>query len=182
MQDQDVLRRFIFEELGVRGEWVRLENSWQAAKRYQKGSPVVEQQLGQALAAVAMLSATIKFNGSMILQAQGDGPFRTLVAQSTQDRKIRGLVRSLETVEAGPLESMFGKGRLVLTINSGNSEPYQGIVPLQGKDLAAALETYFMQSEQLKTRLWLFADDRRAAGLMIQELPAQKSYRSDWER
>ncbi len=182
MIKHDFLRRFLFEELGVRGEWIKLESSWQAAKLHQQGMQHVQQQLGQALAAVVMLSATIKFNGSMILQAQGDGAFKTLVAQATHDRKIRGLVRSEETVPTGSLESMFGHGRLVLTIEPDNADPYQGIVPLEGANLAVALETYFQQSEQLKTRLWLFADDTRAAGLLLQELPAQNNDQADWER
>ena len=182
MTKQDFLRRFLFEELGVRGEWVKLETSWLAAKQHQQGSEIVLEQLGQALAAVVMLSATVKFNGSMILQAQGDGDFRALVAQSTHDRKIRGLVRSNDTVSAGTLETMFGHGRLVLTIEPDFADPYQGIVPLQGNNLAAALETYFAQSEQLKTRLWLFANETGAAGLLIQELPAQENYQADWER
>jgi molecular chaperone Hsp33 len=180
MIEQDLLRRFLFEELGVRGEWVKLTNSWQAAKLHQHGSENVQQQLGQALAAVVMLSATVKFKGSMILQAQGDGDIKTLVAQATDQKKIRGLVRSKENVELGPLESMFGQGRLVLTIESETGSPYQGIVPLQGNNLAAVLETYFQQSEQLRTRLWLFADATHAAGLLLQELPAQESYETDW--
>ncbi|MDD1633446.1 MAG: Hsp33 family molecular chaperone HslO, partial [Methylococcaceae bacterium] len=83
MIEQDLLRRFLFEDLGVRGEWVKLTTSWQAAKRHQQGPQHAQQQLGQALAAVVMLSATVKFRGSMILQAQGDGGLKTLVAQST---------------------------------------------------------------------------------------------------
>jgi len=181
MIEQDVLRRFLFEELGVRGEWVRLGDSWQAAKKHQRGPFNVMRQLGQALAAVTMLSATIKFKGSMILQAQGDGDLRTLVAQCTHDKKIRGLVRSADLVAGGSLEQMFGHGRLVLTIEPDNADPYQGIVPLQGAGLGNALETYFTQSEQLRTRLWLFADDTQAAGLLLQELPAQQSYRADWD-
>ncbi|MFA6052033.1 MAG: Hsp33 family molecular chaperone HslO [Methylobacter sp.] len=182
MKEQDFLRRFLFEELGVRGEWVKLEASWQAAKKHQRGSENVQKQLGQALAAVVMLSATVKFKGSMILQAQGDGGIKTLVAQATDDRKIRGLVRSSEDVRAGTLEDMFGQGRLVLTIESDSGQPYQGIVPLQGSNLAAALQTYFEQSEQLRTRLWLFANETQAVGLLLQELPAQESYVADWER
>jgi molecular chaperone Hsp33 len=181
MKEQDCLRRFLFEEHGVRGEWVKLTHSWHQAKRYQKAGPIVEQQLGQALAAVVMLSATIKFRGSIIMQAQGDGNFRTLVAQSTDDRQIRGLVRSLEPVRAGSLEDMFGRGRLVITIEPEDSEPYQGIVPLRGGSLAAALQTYFEQSEQLRTRLWLAADESCAAGLLLQELPSQPGYQSEWE-
>ncbi len=181
MIEQDFLRRFIFEELGVRGEWVNLTRSWQAAKLHQRGSENVQQQLGQALAAVVMLSATVKFKGSMILQAQGDGDIKTLVAQATDQRKIRGLVRGKDNITSGSLESMFGQGQLVLTIESGTTSPYQGIVPLQGSNLAAALETYFEQSEQLKTRLWLFANASHAVGLLLQELPAQENYEADWE-
>ncbi|MDD5275424.1 MAG: Hsp33 family molecular chaperone HslO [Methylovulum sp.] len=183
MKKQDFLRRFLFEELGVRGEWVKLTDSWQAAKQHQHGPENVQQLLGQALAAVAMLSATIKFNGSMILQAQGDGDIKTLVAQATHDRKVRGLLRCEPQVASGSLETMFGQGCLVLTIeSSGNANPYQGVVPLEGKQLANALETYFVQSEQLKTRLWLFADQTHAAGLLLQELPTQQHYQADWER
>jgi molecular chaperone Hsp33 len=181
MIEQDILRRFLFEELGVRGEWVKLTNSWQTAKLHQLGSENMQQQLGQALAAVVMLSATVKFKGSMILQAQGDGDIKTLVAQATDQRKIRGLVRGKENVNAGPMEAMFGQGRLVLTIEMENGAPYQGIVPLQGSNLSAVLQTYFEQSEQLKTRLWLFANATHAVGLLLQELPAQENYQTDWE-
>ena len=182
MIEQDLLRRFLFEDLGIRGEWVKLTTSWHAAKQHQQGSQNAQLQLGQALAAVVMLSATVKFNGSMILQAQGDGNFKALVAQSTHDRKIRGLIRSNDHVPVGSLESMFGQGQLVLTIEPDNAQPYQGIVPLQGRNLAAALQTYFEQSEQLKTRLWLFANEAHAVGLLLQELPSQNTYEADWER
>jgi molecular chaperone Hsp33 len=180
--EEDILRRFIFEEFGVRGEWVKLSKSWQNAKLNQHGNAIVQENLGQALAAAVLLSATIKFSGSIIMQAQGDGPFRTLVAQSTHDRKIRGLIRCADEVQNGPLESMFGQGRLVLTIRPDKGEPYQGIVPLKGVNLAEVLRTYFIQSEQLDTRLWLFANEQVAAGLLLQELPEHKNFSSDWER
>ena len=167
MIEQDLLRRFLFEDLGVRGEWVKLTTSWQAAKKYQQGPQNAQIQLGQALAAVVMLSATVKFIGSMILQAQGDGDLKAVVAQSTHDRKIRGLLRSNDHVTPGSLETLFGQGRLVLTIEPDHAQPYQGIVPLQGRNLATALQIYFEQSEQLNTRLWLFANETHAAGLLV---------------
>jgi len=178
MKEQDVLRRFLFEDLGIRGQWVRLTKSWQEAKSHQQGDEDLQQQLGKAMVAVAMLSATIKFKGSMILQTQGDGRIKTLVAQATDDRKLRGLVRANETVSA----ELFGLGQLVLTITSDSGQPYQGIVPLQKSDLAASLENYFSQSEQLKTRLWLFASETDAAGLLVQELPEKERDQDDWER
>jgi molecular chaperone Hsp33 len=182
MKDQDVLRRFLFEELGIRGEWVKLTHSWQQAKSHQQGDEIIQQQLGHALVAVVMLSATIKFKGSMILQTQGDGHIKTLVAQATEDMKIRGLVRANENNPRGLAENLYGHGQLVLTITSDNGQPYQGIVPLQTSNLAASLEMYFAQSEQLKTRLWLFANETDAAGLLVQELPDNERDEDDWNR
>ncbi|MGZ4958890.1 MAG: Hsp33 family molecular chaperone HslO [Methylomonas sp.] len=183
MKQQDCLRRFLFEELGVRGEWVRLQDSWQQAKQHQVlVNDAVDSQLGQALAAVVLLSATIKFNGSMIMQIQGSGEVTALVAQSSNERKIRGLVRSEASVSGTNLKQMIGEGgRLVLTVESDTGEPYQGIVGVVEDTLAGVLGMYFAQSEQLDTRLWLFANQTHAAGLFIQELPSDKKDKSDWE-
>lgn len=184
MKQQDCLRRFLFEEHGVRGEWVRLQRSWQEAKQHQTlVSAEVESQLGQVMAATVLLSATIKFKGAMIMQVQGQGEVKALVAQATNERKVRCLARSEATVSQQGLQGMMGSGsRLVLTIESDKGEPYQGIVGVAEDDLAAVLRTYFSQSEQLETRLWLFANATEAAGLFIQELPGEKHERDDWER
>ncbi len=182
MNSSDSLRRFLFKDLGVRGEWVRLEASWQEAKQHQHANDCALEQLGQALVAAVLLSATVKFNGSLILQAQGNGAIKTVVAQSTQDRSIRGLVRSDDNVQAGSLTGMYGDGLIVLTIESEHAEPYQGIVKLQGNTFAEALQTYFEQSEQLPTRLWLFANETYAAGLFLQELPGAAKQTDAWER
>lgn len=181
MQEHDCLRRFLFEQHGIRGVWVKLTDSWQAAKQHQNQPEIALNQLGQSLACVSMLSTTIKFEGALIMQAQSDGAISTLVAQATNQRKIRGVVKCVETVSGDSLTDLFGQGRLVLTIDTGNGKPYQGIVPLQGDNLAAALQMYFEQSEQLKTRLWLFADGKNAAGLLLQELPSQENTPNDWE-
>ena len=184
MKQHDCLRRFLFEDFGVRGEWVQLEDSWAAAKQHQNlVNADVESQLGQALAAVALLAATIKFKGAMIMQIQGAGDLKALVAQATHEGTIRGLLRSAETVVGHNLLTMLGEsGRLVLTVESENAEPYQGIVAVSEDSLAGVLQAYFEQSEQLDTRLWLFADERRAAGLFLQELPTDNGDKSDWQR
>lgn len=184
MKQQDCLRRFLFEEHGVRGEWVRLQDSWRDAKQHQHlVNDAVDSQLGQALAGVVLLSATIKFKGAMIMQIQGAGDLKALVAQSTNDRKIRGLVRSEEVVSGDNLKQMIGEGgRLVLTVESESAEPYQGIVGVTEDSLAGVLTTYFNQSEQLDTRVWLFASKTHAAGLFLQELPGETRDKADWER
>jgi molecular chaperone Hsp33 len=184
MIQQDCLRRFIFEQHNVRGEWVRLQDSLQQAKQHQiLANSDVDSQLGQALAAVALLSATIKFSGSLIMQVQGTGELTALVAQATNDQKIRGLVRSETVVTKTNLKEMIGdSGRLVLTVEAENGERYQGIVGVEDNNLADVLKNYFVQSEQLDTRLWLFANQTHAAGLFIQELPGDKKDKLDWER
>lgn len=180
---EDFLRRFLFEDLGVRGEWVHLSDSWHAAKQHQQHTSHIESLLGQALAAVVLLSATIKFKGSMILQVQGDGAIKTLVAQANDQRKIRGLIRCDANTPVAPLAEQFGRGRLVLTVAAENAEPYQGIIPLHEDNLPAVLERYFQQSEQLNTRVWLYADAEHAAGLLLQQLPAApRPHPLDWER
>jgi molecular chaperone Hsp33 len=131
---------------------------------------------------VALLSATIKFDGSLILQVQGAGPLRTLVAQATSARTLRGIARwSGELPVSGSLAECAGEGRLVLTIERAHGEPYQGVVPLAGHGIGEALEHYFVTSEQLPTRLWLAADEGRAAGLLLQRLPADEAA-DDWAR
>lgn len=181
MPEKDCLRRFLFEEHGIRGVWVKLTDSWQAAKQHQNQPEIAVNQLGQALACVSMLSTTVKFDGAMILQAQSHGTISTLVAQATNERKIRGVVRAQNSLSSDSLTELFGDGCLILTIEVGNGQPYQGIVPLQGEKFADALQNYFEQSEQLKTRLWLFADEKNAAGLLIQELPALEDQENDWD-
>ncbi|OQK15124.1 molecular chaperone Hsp33 [Methyloprofundus sedimenti] len=184
MQEKDVLRRFLFDGLAVRGEWLNLSASWQAAKQHHQYPDAVKQILGEALAAATLLSATIKFDGNLIIQVQGDGPLKSLVAQSTNNREIRGWARCDETISGDSLPELLGSGRLVLTIEPTSGDPYQGIVPLTGSRLAEAVEAYFAQSEQLNTRLWIFANKNQAAALFIQELPAQQDEqtREDWQR
>ena len=184
MQEKDVLRRFLFDGLAVRGEWLNISASWQAAKQHHQYPEAVMQLLGEALAAATLLSATIKFDGNLILQAQGDGALKSLVVQSTNNREIRGWARCDKTTVGESLAELLGSGRLVLTIEPTNGEPYQGIVPLAGASLAEAVEAYFSQSEQLKTRLWIFANKQQASALFIQELPAQQDekIREDWQR
>jgi molecular chaperone Hsp33 len=182
MADNDSLRRFLFEHTGIRGNLVHLDASWRAVLDTHPYPAPVRAYLGEALAAVCLLAATVKLSGSLILQIQGAGPLRTLVAQATGARTLRGVARWEGEVPAGgDLASCFGEGRLVLSIEHGGGEPYQGIVPLSGGGIAQAIEGYFRDSEQLPTRLWLAADEHQAAGLLLQRLPGDTDG-DDWGR
>jgi molecular chaperone Hsp33 len=183
MDGKDQLRRFVFEGAGVRGAVVHLDASWRAVLDRHPYPPAVQPPLGQVLAAVVLLSSTIKFEGALILQVEAQGPLRTLVAQATDRRTLRGLAGWEGDVPQGSsLHETFGAGRVVLTASAPGGERYQGVVALEGGSLSAALETYFAQSEQLPTRLWLAADGSRATGLLLQRLPGTSVEDDTWPR
>ncbi|MEA3639051.1 MAG: Hsp33 family molecular chaperone HslO [Lamprobacter sp.] len=182
MSETDSLHRFVFEHSRVRGELVRLDAAWQAVLERHNYPEAVKQPLGEALVSVLLLTATLKLEGSLILQAQGEGPIRTLVAQATHEGTVRGLARWEGDIKGGDLQALFGKGQLVLTINAKHRDRYQGIVPLAGAGIGAALEGYFASSEQLPSRFWLAVNDKRAVGMMLQRLPGPTDDEDDWNR
>jgi molecular chaperone Hsp33 len=183
-RDSDVLSRFVFERTNVRGELVHLDATWRAILERRDYPEPVRELLGQAMAAAALLITTIKFNGSLILQVQGDGPVSLIVVQAKSDRTLRGLAHWSDPVLPGPLAQLVGKARLAITIDQGGErERYQGIVALETEEnLARAIEDYFARSEQLATRLWLGAGEERAAGMLLQALPGETEDADAWNR
>ncbi len=170
--DGDTLQRFLFEHAAIRGEVLRLDAGWRAVLETHDYPPVVRRMLGEALTAAVLLSSTLKFNGSLTLQIQSDGPLHLLVAEATSDRTFRGMAQWRDQVPDGDLPAVFGSGRMVITLDPRDGgERYQGVVALEGDSLAAAVENYLVRSEQLATRIWLAVDERRAAGLLLQRLP-----------
>jgi molecular chaperone Hsp33 len=182
-RDSDCLHRFVFEDTDVRGELVHLDASWRAVLERQDYPPPVRELLGEAMAAAVLLSATVKINGSLHLQVQGDGPVRLLLVEVTAQRTLRGLARWSGEVVAGGLGAQVGTARLMLTIDPGEGrERYQGVVAVERDSLAATLEDYFERSEQLATRLWLAASEQRASGMLLQRLPGRSGDDEDWNR
>ena len=179
--DKDQLLRFLFDEHGVRGEIISLDSSWLKAQANHEYPERVAEQLGQALATSLLLSATVKFSGTLTLQVQGDGLINMLVAQASNKQAVRGLAQWQEDTNEAKNGSLFGNGRLVLTIKPDQGEAYQGIVSLEGDSISEAVQTYFKQSEQLKTRLWFAVDGERAVGLLLQELPAHQDETGGWQ-
>lgn len=173
MTERDTLHRFLLERTPVRGEWVHLDAAWSALLDRHAYPPVVRDRLGEAYAAVALIAATLKFDGSLILQITGSGPLHMLVVQATGSRALRGLARHRGDVPDGDLHEIFGPdARLVITLDPGaGRERYQGVVALEGRSLAAALDHYFERSEQLPTRVWLASGPASVAGLLLQAMP-----------
>ncbi|HVC28333.1 MAG TPA: Hsp33 family molecular chaperone HslO [Gammaproteobacteria bacterium] len=182
MPEHDSLRRFIFENLPVQGRHVHLDASWRAVLERQNYPLPVRALLGEAMAAMALLSATLKFDGVITLQVRGNGPLHLLVVQCTSRLNLRGLARwSGDLLPDSGLQKLLGDGRLAITIEPANGERYQGIVPLEGETLAACLEVYFQRSEQLPTRLWLTADDECSAGMLLQVMPERERNPDAWQ-
>jgi molecular chaperone Hsp33 len=167
------LRRFILERHAVRGFWVRLDDAWRELRRHQQYTPEVEALLGEALSATVLLAATLKFQGTLTLQLTGDGLVKLLVAQCTHELQVRAVARTAETLPPRPsFAQLIGHGRLSVTIeNDEQAARYQGIVSLEGPNLAACLENYFATSEQLPTSVALSADAERTAGVLLQKMP-----------
>lgn len=182
--EADLLQRFLLENLGIRGELLRLHASWRAVLERHHYPDAVRRPLGEALVSAALLSATLKYDGSLTLQVRGNGPIHTLIAQASHDHKVRGLARWHGTPEPGPLTSLLGPSQLVMTIEPKTGKSYQGVVPLEGDSLADAIRHYFEVSEQLPTGLWLAISDQCAFGLLLQRMPnARAEDETDhWER
>ena len=166
----DLLHRFLFERLPVRGHLVRLDASWRAAIEHHEYPAPVTTALGEAMAAAALMAGALKFEGRLSLQFEGPGPVRLVLAQCTHRHAIRGVARH-DALPEGLATDLFGNGQLAVTIEqSEGSERYQGVVPLESEQLATNLEAYFERSEQLPSRLLLAATPDRAAGLLLQRV------------
>lgn len=168
---QDKITRFIFEDAPVRGEIVHLDESYREILKRHAYTLEVQQYLGEALVCASLLSATLKYQGSLILQAQGEGNLSLLLAQVNSKHEIRGLAHWTGEVSS-EFQTAVGKGHLAITVDPGTgSKGYQGVVELKGENLARVVEDYFYQSEQLPTWLFLCADKNSAAGMLLQLMP-----------
>lgn len=185
MKHHDSLQRFMFEHAAVRGEVVHLGATWQSVLERRDYPPVLRGLLGELMAAAALLSAMLKFTGSLIMQIQGDGPVRLLVVECADDLTMRAMAHwEGELAEDETLSELVGQGKFVITIDPKKGrQTYQGIVSLEGETVAEVLENYMRRSEQLETRLWLASDDQAAAGLLLQKMPDVEDGDADaWNR
>ncbi|MGI9303466.1 MAG: Hsp33 family molecular chaperone HslO [Gammaproteobacteria bacterium] len=183
MRDNDTIRRFLIENSTVRGQLVHLDASWRAMLQRADYPSPVRQVLGEAVAAVSLLAATLKMDGSITLQITGAGPLKMVVAQATSRRTVRGMARWQGAAPETSLVELTGAKAMVITINPGEGkERYQSVVELVGARLSDALKLYFLTSEQLPTRMWLAADEQQLGGLLLQNLPGEAEDADAWNR
>ena len=171
----------MFENSLVRGELIEISDAWQQVQSRRTYPAVVSTILGEMMAAASLLSANLKFDGTIIMQIHGDGPVQLLVAECDAALRLRATAKLREDAEISEqaglqeLVNANGEGRFAITLDPTDKQPgqqaYQGIVALEGESVATVIENYMMRSEQLDTRLWLAADDKVARGLLLQKLP-----------
>lgn len=179
----DTLQKFMFEDSAVRGELVEISDTWRQVQSRRDYPKAVKTLLGEMLSAAALLSANLKFNGSIVMQIHGDGPVKLLVVECDSELRLRATAKLAadaivaEDATLPQLVNQHGKGRFVITLDPKDKLPgqqaYQGIVPLDGDSVATVIEHYMLRSEQLDTRLWLAANDTVARGLLLQKLPSE---------
>ncbi|WP_218837405.1 Hsp33 family molecular chaperone HslO [Gilliamella sp. wkB308] len=182
----DTLNRFIFDNHPVRGEITRLEQTYQAILDNHNYPVAVQNLLGELLVATSLLTATLKFEGDIAVQLQGDGPLRLAVVNGNHLQQLRGVARvNGDIADNASLKDMVGNGYIVITITPKNGERYQGIVGLEKETLIGCIENYFMQSEQLPTRLFVktgvYNNKPMAAGILLQVLPANENTKESFE-
>ncbi len=170
------IQTFVLEDAGIRGALVRLAETWQRVVAAHDYPPPVRTLLGEGVAATLLLASGLKTTPSVALQLQGEGALKLLLIQCTDGQRVRGMAsfKPLET----PRPLLDG-GRLVVNLDTGKPNGlFQGIVPLTSARLDECLESYFAQSEQLATRLFLRSGEQRVAGLLLQVLPGHDEQRS----
>lgn len=186
--DRDQLTRFLIEGAGVRGVRVHLQDTWQQIRNRAEYPAAAAELLGEAAAAAALFTGHAKVDGRLSVQLRGSGALRTLFAECTAAGTLRGIAQLDEHGQVGrDLQSLGPDAVLAITIENPSVDGrdpmrYQGLVALEADSLAGAFEDYFRQSEQLPTRLLLAADERQAAGLMLQKLPGDHGDDDGWNR
>ncbi|OGV78453.1 MAG: molecular chaperone Hsp33 [Methylotenera sp. RIFCSPLOWO2_02_FULL_45_14] len=171
--DQDTLQRFVFENTPVRGNLVNLTSTFQLALNKQSLPAGLRRALGELMAASALLTATLKMNGSLVLQIQSKGLLKLLVVECNSDFGIRATAKWTGLVnDQQSLFDLIEHGQFMITLDpKDGGQAYQGVVPLEGDNISAILENYMLRSEQIDTRIWLCCDGNSAAGMLLQKLP-----------
>lgn len=183
----DLVGPFQIEGEAVRGRLVRLGPAIDEILAAHAYPEPVANLLGETCALAALVGSSLKFEGRLIVQAQGDGPVRYVVADYDTEGALRGYCRfdpdevaAASTGFARPgARSLLGQGVFIMTVDQGpDMDRYQGVTAIEGETLALCAEQYFAQSEQTPTRVRLAVGQAdvgegmrwRAGGMLIQNI------------
>ena len=180
----DAVLPFVFESLPIRGALVQIEEAWRRMLLGRDYAAPVRDILGHAAAATALIAQSLKFDGRVTLQLNGDGPLSLLVMQSSNNLELRGMASSEKVHANTAFSELLVNARCAITIDAGAMEqPYQGIVEVSGHSLAASLQNYFTQSAQIPSHLRLLSDQSTCGGILLQQMPERSGpLEDDWRR
>lgn len=180
----DNVRRFLFENLDIRGAIVTLGNAWHEMQAGREDPPAVTTLFGELAAVATLIASNLKTPGRISFQLQGHGPVSLLLVDCDEQLRLRGTARYENAVPPAPtFDELLGDGQLMLTLQTNLGDPYQSIVPLVGSNLAEVFEHYLTQSEQQPARLILTANADFVGGLFLQKLPEADNRDTDgWNR
>ncbi|RUR13803.1 Hsp33 family molecular chaperone HslO [Legionella sp. km772] len=184
MNQADTIQRFIFEHANIRGEVVHIEQTYKTIINQRDYPPMVKNLLGEAIISCLLLASSIKFEGSLNLQFQGDSRLSLLLVQCDNKLNVRAFARYTDALTIEEYAQAFLQGQMGLTINQSNqTQNYQSLVPLQSTSMSENLMNYFAQSEQIATRVWLAVNEDKAAGMLLQLMPGQDTQQREqfWE-
>lgn len=184
MNESDTLQGFIFEHAPIRGEIVHIDKTFQTIMNQHPYPAMVKNLLGEALVSCLLLTSSIKFEGSLNLQFQGDKRLPLLLVQCDNQLNIRAFAKYTEGLEIIDYANAFLEGQMVLTIDQNKqTQTYQSVVPIQSTSMSENLMHYFAQSEQIATRVWLAVNDTQAAGMLLQLMPGEEGVQREqfWE-
>lgn len=178
VKEPDTLQRFLINK-HTRGEVVHLDKTVRSLINIKEYPLSIQSLISEMACATTLLSAILKFDGTISIQANSGGPLKWIMAESDNQQNIRGLARFDEDIVKSDTQYSFkdlinNKGKLAITITPAKGKQYQGIVPLESESLSDCISDYFKNSEQLDTFIQLFSQDGIASGLLLQRLP-QKS-------
>lgn len=181
---KDQLQRFIFDGTAVRGNHVNLSQTITRALQHHNYPTQLKNALGELMVASALLAATLKMQGSLVLQIQGKGALKFLVVECTSQLEIRATAKWSGEIEDAQFLDLLAQGQFVITLDpKDGGQTYQGIVPIEGSTIAEILQNYMQRSEQIETRIWLTSDENQAVGMLLQKLPKQLVADTDaWNR
>ena len=183
----DSLQHFLFENTPIRGNIVHLNHTYQQILQHQTLPLVLKQALGELMAASALLSATLKMEGVMVLQLQSKGALKLLVVECSSNLEMRATakwdIERTDEIANSTFLNLVKNGHFVITLDPNSGAPYQGIVSIEGETIAEMLENYMQRSQQIDTSLWLHCDGESASGMLLQKLPEQLEMDADaWNR
>ena len=149
-----------------------MSDSWRSVIERHDYPTILRNMMGELCVAAVLLAATLKLEGSLVLQIMGKGAIKLLVVECDGNLKLRATAKWTGDLLQGNFKELVGDGQFMITLDPKNGgQAYRGIVEVAGASVAEVMQNYMSQSEQLETRMWLAADDSHAGGMMLQKLP-----------